>query len=59
MALFRELTKSEDCPNFGYKSGPRGDGRNGSENGAFLAAIRVLDRASPDGDMLSMIFPKF
>ena len=34
----------------GKKSGHREDGRNGAENGEFLAAIRVRDMVSPEGD---------
>ena len=32
---------------------------NDAQNGAFLAAIRVSNAASPAGDRLSMIFPDF
>ena len=32
---------------------------NDAQNGASLAAIRVSNGASPDGDRLSMIFPDF
>ena len=43
----------------GKNRGPLENGRNDSENGEFLAAIMVRNRASPDGDRSPAIFPKF
>ena len=58
MATFFYLLKAKDCPNLGSKSGPKGEGWNDAENGAFLAAIRVRNRVSGECDRLPVIFPE-
>ena len=44
---------------FWVKSAPREEGRNDAENGESLAAIRVRNMESPDGDRLPNIPPEF
>ena len=58
MPPFCKLIKGRGLSEFWVKSWPQGGYRSDTEDGAFLAAIRVAYRASPDGDRLPRISPK-